>query len=275
MGTTINMQVALSARSTIPENGYVMLAQESWEPYVGHLTKLQAIGWLTKFIFAGPDPASFCPDIIGDGYAKTIYAFPSKDNLNFRIGCSNGTITQGAIQYLDFTELIQVNLDKTPSLKYPALRLTSYIWEGEVYNSKGEVVTPPQINLNSHAPILSASVYGSLRLTYQTFRHTYTVTIQPRAEYQENKFQSFIWAIWNGGTTWIEVEAPLGAESDSSAMSCLSKYDGSAGQFSPVAGTTGKTILPSGFDGSEEEPFGKVEGEDETVNIDYCTQLIV
>lgn len=253
--------------------GYVLLQQEAWDPYIGRLTKMQTFAWLSKIIFQTATPTSYCPPA-APGFAKTVYAFPSDPGLRFQIGASNGNLVPGPVEILDYSELVQVNLLKNPPLKYPAMAIKSYAWENETFNKKGDEVPLPAVRIINKKPVIDASVHGSLKIVYQVYRYTYTLTIQPRDEYQEKKFQSFLWAAWSGGTKFIEIEAPLGAVGD--AVSCNNLLGSGVGQFDPFGALPGSTTAGDGeLDTDDEEPFGKVSGEDENVDIDYCSQKVL
>lgn len=269
-----SLRVALGSplAATAARGGSVLLQQEAWDPYVGHLTKMQVFAWLSKIIFQTAAPAGFCPPD-APGFAKTIYAFPSPASLNFKIGCSNGNLTPGLVEILDYTELVQVNLSRNPPLKYPAMSISSYAWDGDVYNKKGEMVGPPDILLINNSLNLRQEVYGSLRVTYKVYRNTYTLSVQPREEYQEKNFQSFIYAVWGGGTTYIEVEAPVGSEQEEVPCNNIlgGGINGGLGQFGVLGATPGSTT--GGELETEDDPYqGQVSGSDENRYIDYCTQ---
>lgn len=266
-----SLRVSLnSPLASAAAGGSVLLQQEAWDPYVGQLTKMQVFAWLSKIIFQTAIPSGYCPPGF-PGFSKTIYAFPSSPSLNFKVGCSNGSLHDGHVEILDYTELVQVNLNRNPPLKYPAMSISSYAWDGDVYNKIGEMVGHPDISLIDNSLSLRDTVYGSLRVTYKVYRYTYILSVQPREEYQEKKFQSFIYAVWGGGTTYIEVEAPVGAEQEE--IPCNNILGGGIGQFSPFGVIPGSTELgESGEFSDDENPYaGKVTGEDETQYIDYCS----
>lgn len=254
------------------EGGFLLLQQEAWDPYVGQLTKMQVFAWLSKIIFQAATPSAYCPPD-APGFSKTIYAFPSTPDLNFKIGCSNGQLNSAIIEIIDFTELVRVNLNRNPALKYPALSVISYAWEGDVYNKKGEIVGSPDIRLVNKSPILRQDVYGSLRVTYTVYRYAYTLSVQPREEYQEKKFQSFVYAVWQNGSTYLEVEAPVGAEQEKIPCNNIlgGGINGGIGQFGAFGVVPGSTT--GGELETDDDPYqGRVSGSDEDRYIDYCTQ---
>lgn len=248
--------------------GSVLLEQEAWDPYTGHLTKVAALGWLRKMLFGGDAPIANCPGD-GPGYQKALYAYPSPEGLNYRAMLSHGQLTGPVIERREFSELIQCNLDRRPPLKYPALAITSHQWVGETYDASGELVPAPLITVVGNSLHLSAEVYGSLRVSYLVCRHTYVATVQPRPEYGENKLQTYLLAVWSGGNSHLEVEAPATAEDGV----CNSRWNPGTGMFDYLP--YGEPGSGTGFEGSgddDDNPFRPVDGEDEHKYIDYCTQ---
>lgn len=251
--------------------GSLLLEQEAWDPYTGHLTKVAAVGWLRKMLFGGDAPIPNCPGD-GPGYQKAVYAYPSPEGLNYRAYISHGRLTGPVIERREFSELIQCNLDRRPQLKYPALSITSHQWQGETYNAKGDMVPAPQIAVVDNTIRLSAEVYGSLRVSYLVCRHTYVVAVTPRDEYGENKLQAYLLAVWAGGNNHLEIEAPATAEDGV----CNSRWNPGTGMFDYLP--TWSEGMGGGFsgdgdgEGDDDNPFRPVDGQDEHKYIDYCTQ---
>lgn len=250
--------------------GSVLLEQESWDPYTGHLTKLQALAWMRKIAFGGDDPASNCPGD-GSGYSKALYAFPWPASLSYRAHLSHGQMTGPLVQVVEFSELVRCNLTRQPPLRYPAISITSHEWVGDTYSANGEIVTRPQVQVQIRNNLLrlSAEVYGSLRVSYKVMRHTYSVTVKPREQYAEKSLQAFLIAVWAGGTAYIELEAPATAEDGE----CNNRWNRGTSRFDYLlGGVPGSGTAVDGGSESDDEPYNPVSGADETVYIDYCTQ---
>jgi hypothetical protein len=262
------LRLALTTPQWSAESGgSVLLEQESMDPYTGHLTKLQALAWMRKIAFGGDDPASNCPGD-GPGYEKALYAYPWPIDLRYRAHLSSGTMTGPIVEQIEFTELVQCNLTRQPALRYPAMSITSHEWVGDTYAATGEIVPRPQVTIRNNLLRLSAEVYGSLRVSYMVCRHTYLAAVQPRVQYAEQVLQAFLVAVWSGGTAYIELEAPATAEDGE----CDSRWNPGTGAFDYLLG--GVPGSGSSIDGGTEDDddYGPVPAEDETVYIDYCTQ---
>lgn len=227
----------------------VLLEQEAWDPYVGFLTKLGVVAYLNKLLYQGDDLEPNCA-YDGSSYSKTIFAYPSRPDLNYIIGCSWGTLGPRRVQEVDYTEAIQCNLELGPQLTYPALSVTRYSWVGDAYSPEGDILTRPSVTINDHGIAIAEKVYGTLLVTYRVCRHLYSIAIRPRSDAEENKLQSFVYACWDGGNTFIEVEAPAGAEEDQ-----CNNFGSGGDHF-----TTGDDVPQS------------VPPEDQTIWKDYCTQ---
>jgi len=256
--------------------GSVLLEQEAWQPYVGYVTKVKALQWLRSFIWGAAFPTSNCHSD-SPGFSKTIYAYPSSPGLNYKFGVSRGVISERVIQELVYTERLQANLQRRLQPSYPPLLIQSYAWDGEVYTAAGEVIRPkPTIFLRSKGFDIDGEVYGTLITTYRVYRHTYVVNIQPSTQYAEKKFQSFFYAVWFGGTAFLEIETPMDAE-DKDKVECKNRLADGTGVLSPFGVVAiGDTDIGSEFDVEEDEQERyqrQVQPEDENQYIDYCDQV--
>jgi len=268
--TPNTLQISLSLPyDTVDTGGSLLLEQESWDPYTGHLTKMQIIGWLGRILFRRKAPGNNCPPD-GPGFEKYIYAFPYPQSLNYKIGCSHGVLGARIIQNLEFSELVQCDLKLNPPMKYPAIAIKSYSFIGDCYNSKGEIVAPPSVTIRENILTLSAKVYATLRVSYLVERHTYRVAIREREEYHNKKYQSFIYAVWPGGAEFIEIDAPLGA--DDQEPECNNIFGG-GGNFDDLP-LPGGTNIEDGELEIEDEPYGPVSGSDDYIDVDYCSMEV-
>lgn len=245
---TLRLTIVSRDRSR-DNDDFVLLEQEAWDPYVGFLTKLGVVAYLNKLLFEGPDVEPNC-GWDGSSFSKQIYAYPSRPELNYLAGCSHGTLGPQRVQEVDYTEAIQCNLELEPQLKYPALSVTRFAWVGDAYSPLGDVLTRPTVTINATGIKIAEKVYGTLLVTYKVCRHIYSIAIRPRIGATENKLQSFVYACWDGGNTYLEIEAPVGAE------------DGECNTF----GSGGDH-----FTSSPSKPQS-VPSEDTNIYIDYCTQ---
>lgn len=267
-----SLRLALTTPSAAAiSGGTLLLEQESFDPYLGHLTKIAAVGWLKKMLFGDPEPDENCSGP-GPGFEKRLYAYPSPPHLNYQAYLSHGSLTGPVVDRLQYEELVQVNLTKTPQLKYPAQSIFSSEWVAETYNAGGEMVVKPLVTVRQNRLRLSAEVYGTLRVVYTIERHVYTAHVDPRVEYGETSLQSFLVAVWSGGRAYIDIEAPADAKNGE----CKNRLGDGGGLFDYLPRTLtndgGTDSGDSDTEGDEDNPYGPVDGEDEDRYIDYCTQ---
>lgn len=239
------------AEETKSNNDFVLLEQEPWDPYIGFLTKMGVIGFLNELLFKEPEVQANCASD-GSFYTNTLYAYPSRPNLSFKVGWVNAIVPNHLIKFPLYTEVIQCDMNLKATLKYPAMEIKSVGWVNEVYGETGEVTTKPNITIVSDGVKFSKKVYGSVLVTYKVCQHVFPFSVKRRTEAIENFFSAFAYAIWTGGNTFLELKAPEGAEE---------------GECNTYRGT-------GTFSGKEPNVPENVPSEDEYEDIDYCTQLI-
>jgi hypothetical protein len=240
--------VIVSPDRSRDNDDFVLLEQEPWDPYVGFLTKLGVVAYLNKLLFQGPDLAENC-GWDGDTLSRQIFGYPSRRDLNYTAGCSHGTLGPRRVQEVDYTEAIQCNLELEPELTYPALSVTRFAWVGDAYSPLGDVLARPAVTINANGIKIATKVYGTLLVTYKVCRHIYSIAIRPRVGATENKLQSFVYAVWSGGNTYLEVKPPAGAE------------DGECNYYRGSGNFTSEPNKPQ-----------SVPADDQNIYIDYCTQ---
>ncbi|MFA6135482.1 MAG: hypothetical protein WC869_15830 [Phycisphaerae bacterium] len=233
-------------------SAFVLLEQEAWDPYINYLTKAGVFAYLNARLFQAPAPPAFCSAADGS-YSKTVFAYPSPAALPYQIGVAVGVISECSIAFLDYAEAIQCDLQAELTPKYPVQEITSYEWVGDAYDQNGAVIPRPAVRISGKALALSQPVYGTLLVVYKVIQHRYTVSITPRPGAKENRLTAFAWAVWNGGNTYLDVEAPSGAK-------------GGVCQGSIDTGSAHMEEMPDGVPGS-------VSPDNETHYIDYCTML--
>lgn len=240
--------ISLSNPSRTDTNDFVRLEQEPWDPYIGALTRFGVLAFLNSIAFSGPEPDPYCG---GDNFSLEVYAYPSRPDLKYLIGCSWGKLGDCRPQELLYTEAIQCNLELEPKLKYPALEVTKFAWVGDAWSPTGEQLQRPSVTIDGTGIRIAEKVYGTLLVTYKVRRDRYWLALSPRPGAQENKLQSFVYACWNGGNTHIEIKSPEGAEAGECNNAWSSSMD----------------IV------DDRQPPDHVDPDDEYVDVDYCSGL--
>jgi len=240
----------MSPTQTRDNDDFVLLEQERWEANLGYITKFAMLRYINHLLFAADPPEANCPTL----QPRTVYAYPSRPDLNYLIGCTWGTLGPRRINESDFQEAIQCNLQTELETRYPPLSVTGYTWIGDAYSPEGDVLTRPAVTVVDGRIRIAARVYGTLLVSYKVHRHLYTMAIPARSEAEENTVQSHVYACWSGGNTVIEIEQPEGAEEGE----C--NYNHSAGMVDLI---------------DDRQPPDHVDPEDEYIDIDYCSGLPV
>lgn len=264
MKTSI-LNVTLGRRLSALEEGSLVFEQEPWSPNMGYLTKVAAVALVGRILGFTSDPAPFCGDD-GEGYSKKIYAYPCPSDLRYDINISSGTIGGRVVELKEFSEEMRINYNLTNQLRFCVSSLISYEWIGDTFDLKGQAVSKPTVTIDSGVVTVSKKIYGVLRIKYEVYRHVYEARVRPIITADENSLVCYIYAVWDGGNGYLEVDPPPGAEE----KVCNNRRDFGTG------------IPLDGIDGSEfgdttiREPNGTprcVRPQDETVEEDYCSGL--
>jgi hypothetical protein len=229
---------------------FVLLEQDRWEANIGYITKFAMFQYINHLLFNADPPAANCP-VLGP---RTVYAYPSRPDLNYRIGCTWGTLGPRRVNESDFQEALQCNLQTELETRYPPLAVTGYTWLGDAYSPAGDVLTRPAVTIADGKIRIAQAVYGTLLVSYTVHRHLYSLATPVRPGALENTIQSHVYACWAGGNTVIEIEQPEGAE------------DGECNY-------NHSTVL--NVNPSPDSPPDHVDPENEYIDIDYCTGLPV
>jgi len=225
----------------------VRLEQEPWDIDTGYITKFMFFQYLNHLLFDADPPEADCPTL----GARNVYAYPSRPDLSYLIGCTWGTLGPCRINEGEFSEAIQCDLQTELATEYPPLEIIGYTWLGAAYSPEGDFLSNPAVTIDGDKLRIAQAVYGTLLVKYTVCQHIYSLSVPVRPGAAENTVQSHLYAVWAGGNTVIEIEQPEGAE-------------------------TGECNYGSSWLGDatdDDEPPDHVDPEDEHVNVDFCTGL--
>ncbi len=193
---------------------YVMIEQEPWPKDVGQTSKNQGILAMGSMIFGGTLPSANCGGL--SEFSTPVYVYPSAYFLRFTFHISHGDMILESASYDVREEIVQCSLSETALLDYPVHAMILMQWVGDCYGSDGSVISKPIITIDKTVDgrtlTFSDKVYGSLRVKYYVKRYTYKARIEEREDSIENNFQSVVFAIWDGGISFEEIEPPSGFE---------------------------------------------------------------
>jgi len=187
----------------------VLLEQERWDPYIGMLTKGGVVAYLHDLLFGEGDGVEENCGVNEDGSVSgNVFAYPDPPDLNYSAKISHGVLGPRVVAELEYAELLQIQKITEPALRYPTSEILSAEWVTDAFAVDGEVLPRPAVDISGNRPRIAEQVYGTLLVIYRVVRHAYSVTIYPRPEAAENKYQSYIYALWDGGNNFIEYNPP-------------------------------------------------------------------
>lgn len=250
--------------------GSLLIEQEAWSPYVAKLTKGGAVAYLQALLFGEPEdaPPSNC-GIGPDGrITAEVYTYPDPPDLLYRVAATHGSVGLGAVEDLKYTEVVQVQGERTPALRYPTRSITSAEWVRDAYTRLGVTVpVNPVFIADGRVTLDAAGLYGTMLVTYQVRRRRHTVTIPPRTDDPDNRFKSFVYAIWDGGNAVAEFKLPADAEDSQTSAAggrCNTDYLSALGNGYGIAGLQ--------IADDDDPPVAKPE--DINYTIDYCSGAV-
>lgn len=193
-----------------------MLEQREWRPYTGYVTKAALVRHLANIFW--PEEISapqFDCAIYGDQMICPVYAYPLTPGVAYSLNCSHGELSERVVDFVEYTETLQVSLESAVSTRYPVHSMLSYRWvSAEVWDSTGTTINPPAITASGkEITIPGQPVFGDIEVTYIIERHSYILTVDGLVDEPENKFSSTVFALAYGSRPVVlEIEPPPGAD---------------------------------------------------------------
>ena len=234
---------------------YLLIEQEPWARDIGKVTRLNLIKALEAVIFAGDNADSVdCGLIDGQRYTTLVYVYPSRDDLAFAVGLTNGSYTEPTIIDVLVKEPVSFNLTDVTDLTYPVKTVLSSSWAADVWDEAGDVITIAPPVVDGLAATVEQKIYGTAYIEYITRRFVYSVIIPARTDEPENVFQSYFYAWWDGGILMEALTAPDAAE-----------Y-GYANNVSCRGGLSNLIVPPD----EDPDDTPKAVPVDKTITLNYC-----
>lgn len=204
-----SLAIQFSTESSIDSRNLLKLKQEEWDRYVGVVTKSQFVKFLRNLLYGdGSSPDIDCGLSSGNNLVCIIYAYPYYEDLVYNIRTSYGTLSEGVREDLEYEETISVSLSTSVSTDHFVHEIYSFEWVGNVYDSSGNVITPPDITHDSKEITLSKKVYGTLKIKYRAVRDIYVLTIEPREDSEQDLFGAVVFATYLNGLSFLEITQP-------------------------------------------------------------------
>lgn len=249
----MNSSVGVSFSSSASTSLGLILEQEEWEDGVGVVTKEYIVKHIASLLGYGSTPPTIECGVNSLGYYESaIIAYPYDADLVYDIGISHGYMADNPTIYREtITQSVDFSHSKTQALDYPVHEEGSLTWLMGPWDYEGNDVDPTELAFSGNTATTTTKVYGTAAAVYETIAHRYSITVPARGAV-ENKYESVVWARWDGGYTYEELTSPDNAEdAEDQEVTC---YD---------------TVSIS-----SDDPFTAPYADDsnETVEIDYCTQ---
>jgi hypothetical protein len=175
--------------------------------------KENGLGWSLETIADYFDQRnSICA---ADGHIDlTIYAYPSRPDLVYKISASYGELTGGGRQSTNRIDRENIALQASYTMEATPTGEVSASWDGVVYNEDGLEVTP-LIQINGNVVTWGGiKVLGTLVLQYGLDRDVYILTLFPRdaSETDQDRdadaYAATVTAFWAGGYTQLDADIP-------------------------------------------------------------------
>ncbi len=244
----------------------LILKQEDWEGSVGKVKMSDFYNFAYNILSSYTVENNTDCGLNSDGSCTlTIYAYPSVPDLEYQLHTSYGSLSDRSIDNFEHQELITFNIAKEAVLSYFPHGSVESSWVGAVYGSTGNVRSQPPITIDESGAItIPEKVYGTLKVTYTTRRHEYTLTAEPRDD-SSDLFGAVVYGVYTNGIAWVEIEPPPDADELSQGSASCGGLPGSLDVDDDGDDGTG------GGSGSSPPSAPKV---DRTITYDYCTQEV-
>lgn len=205
---------SLSVSFSVEAVDLLRLEQEPWEKTLNTLSALTAYRVIYNMLYGGLETTlSGKCGLESDGTCiKIIYAYPAYPGLAYQVKTSYGELSEGVVEEFVHHEAITVTLDDSVNTKYPALRIESVEWTGDVYNEDGVIIQPPYVSLRDGSIHLSEKAYGTLKVSYLVHRKKFELVVKPREGEEEELFSAVVYGLYGGGIVWLETDSPPGAD---------------------------------------------------------------
>jgi hypothetical protein len=191
----------------------IMLEQETYINYVGYVTKAAAVRHLANLIYQKHNDVQVNCGVTAGRLGIGINAYPYFPDLNYRLLCSYGTLSDPTILEVEKKETVQLHLETEVNVRYPVLAILSAEWLNSAYDANMEMIPQPAILIGDDVKSVRSAIpcYGSVEVTYTTVVHCYALDIVAR-ERLEDKYSSVVYAVYDGGLVWLETTSPTGAD---------------------------------------------------------------
>ena len=261
------------ANSTDDQYNCLLLEQEPWGEDVGETSELQGIQAISAAINGTAWPEVNCGGLNAE-FNAIIYAYPCSSGMSYNFKVSHGSVSTRAIDIVYREEIVQCSMKLSHTLDYPVQSMGATSWIGHCYNASGNITQAPAVSIDGRNVLFSEEVYGSFRVRYVVIRHIYYVTVSERTNAIENTYQSVVYAVWDGGVNWLDIEAPANFETYAGDCGNGAFYDDGDGDGLQDGYEDGQLSQTSVCSDKYVNVPSVVEA-DRKITVDYCSQEVI
>ncbi len=238
----------------------LILTQEDWIDNIGKVRMSDFYNFTHNVLLSNTISNDIDCGLNSDGSCTSIiYAYPRVSDLSYQLHTSYGELYERIVDSYAHQELISFDISKESDLTFTPVGNVSYSWLGSVYDSFGNVVSPPSLVIDSNGKVsLFSKVYGTLKVEYQVTQHKYSLKVT-RRDTGTDLFGAVVYGVYDQGISWLELDNPPNLdELLEGTMNC--------GGFS----------VEDPEDGDDAgSPPTKAPKVDRVITTDYCSQLVL
>lgn len=196
------------ARPAIDPAELLLIEQEEWARNTGVVTTAEMLRYVSAYVYGQLyGSRTRCPLVNGQ-LRCTVNVYPRVPGLVYRLHTSWGTLGGPRGGLTEITEILNYTLTAQEKVKYPCREIRSARWLDVCYDADGAVVTPPALVVDDDGLVIADPVYGSVEVRYTTERYSYQLAVPRREEALEAMFSAAVYALYQGGISWIAIDLP-------------------------------------------------------------------
>lgn len=200
--------LTITYRRDLQTGPALFLELEKSDPLAGVVSGSIVVSSLLASLLGGAARQPACSGLSGDGYATTLYCYPSDPMMDYRIGLTHGELGGCQVEEVTIKELVEFELTDAEFLKYPSRGVLRKTWLGDCLDKDGRPLGDIGLTLAGQQVTAGQPCYGAALVEHRVVRHRYHVEIAPREDAIENPLSAIAWAVWADGHTSLEVQPP-------------------------------------------------------------------
>ena len=205
----MHSSIAITYQQPTPEAiDLLMIEQEEWARNTGVVTTAEMLRYVSAFVYNQLYRGSTNCSMVDGRLVCTVNVYPRVPGLAYQLHASWGELSGPRGGLVEITEILNFTLTTEERPRYPVRSISAVRWLAECYDPSGAVVEAPSLAIAGDAITIPAPVYGSVEVRYQTERYQHTLAIPRRDDALEEMFSAAVYALYDGGLAWIEIDLP-------------------------------------------------------------------